>query len=493
MNVILSKLKEISFTVLPITLIVFIINFTLVSMSISVMTRFVIGTILVIIGLTLFLMGVDLGVTPFGDKTGNALAKKNSFWIVILSGLVLGFFISIAEPGLLVLGGQVQEITNSSVSASSIFIVVSIGLAFMISVGFIRVFYNLSLRKILFTVYGIIFILAFLVSEEFLGISFDASGATTGILAVPFILSLSTGVSKLKKDSIAGETDSFGLVALASSGAIVGVMLLNIFTPSYEFSKNLTVQALNDESIFRPYIDGFLNNFMEATISLGPLLVIYLALNSLHFKTENRENRKILTGFLMSYIGLILFLTGVNGGFMEVGLLIGEGLTRLETNIWIILISFVIGVITILAEPAVFVLTKQIEEITSGYVKRKVVSIFLSVGVGLAIVLSVLRILITDFKLWHILLVGYFISLLLTLFTPKLFIGIAFDAGGVATGPITATFILAFIQGLASVKESASLLIEGFGMIALVAMMPIITLQILGIIFKIKKKESANV
>lgn len=491
MNVIFDKLKEITFTVFPISIVVLLVNFLLVNMSYSVMMRFLIGTILVIFGLTLFLLGVDLGITPFGDKTGNALAKGNSLWIVLLAGLVLGFFISIAEPGLLVLGGQVSGVTNGSVSAASIFIVVSIGLAFMISVGFMRVFYNLSLRTFLFVIYGLIFVLTFFVSEEFLGISFDASGATTGILAVPFILALSTGISKLKKDSIAGETDSFGLVALASSGAIVGVMILDILTPSHEFSKNLTVDSINSESVIRPFIDGFLQNFQEASISLGPLLVIYLVLNALVFKTDARENRRILTGFLMSFIGLILFLIGVGGGFMEVGLLIGEGLTRLS-HFWLIVIAFAIGVITILAEPAVFVLTKQIEDITSGYVKRQAVSIFLSVGVGLAIVISVLRIIIPGLKLWHILLAGYFIALALTFFTPKLFVSIAFDAGGVATGPITATFILAFIQGASNVTDTSSLLIEGFGMISLVAMMPIITLQILGILFKMKKEAASE-
>lgn len=493
MNLLAEKLKEIASTVLPIAVIVFLVNFTLVPMATSVLIRFIIGTVLIIIGLTLFLLGVDLGITPFGTKTGNALAKKNSLLIVVIAGLILGFFISIAEPGLLVLGGQVQEVTQGSISAISIFVVVSIGMAVMISVGFLRVFYHIQLKNLLYVIYGIIFIMAFFVSEEFLGISFDASGATTGVLAVPFILALSTGISKLRKDSIAGEDDSFGLVALASSGAIIGVMVLDILTPNHKFADDLAISTTHSNKIIEPFLNIAWSHIVEAIVSLGPLLLIYMILNSIDFKLSKRENRKILTGFAFAFIGLMIFLIGVNGGFMEVGILIGEGLSTIDKDLWLVFISFFIGVVTILAEPAVYVLTRQIEDVTSGYVKRQAVSISLALGVGLAIAMSSIRIIIPTLKLWHILLPGYIISMILTRFAPNLFIGIAFDAGGVATGPMTATFILAFIQGAANVTDAASLLTEGFGMISLVAMMPIITLQILGIIFKIRTEgEKSN-
>lgn len=489
MNLIYEKLKEMTSTVLPITIIVMIINFTLVPLEMPVIARFIIASILIIIGLTIFLLGVDIGITPFGEKVGNAVARGNNIFIVILSGLVLGFFISIAEPGLLVLGSQVQSVTSGAISAITLFIVVSIGLAFMISVGFIRIFYNLSLRNILIAVYVVIFGLAIFSSEEFLGIAFDASGATTGVLAVPFILALSSGVSKLKKDSIAGETDSFGLVALASSGAIIGVLLLDLFTNSNEFSETLTSSVTQSNSIVGPFLQILPSQIMEALISLSPILVIYILMQIFIFKLGRRENRQIITGFIFAFIGLVIFLTAVNAGFMDVGTLIGEGLISIDRDVWLIIISFVIGVVTILAEPAVYVLTKQIEDVTSGYVKKNAVSICLALGVGIAISLSGLRILIPNLKLWHILLPGYILSIILSFITPKLFVGIAFDAGGVATGPMTATFILGFVQGAANISDTASLLIDGFGMIALVAMMPIITLQILGIIFKLKSKK----
>nr|WP_276939047.1 DUF1538 domain-containing protein [Helcococcus sueciensis] len=489
MNLIYEKLKEMTSTVLPITIIVMIINFTLIPLETPVIIRFILASILIIIGLTIFLLGVDIGITPFGEKVGNTVARGNNIFIVILSGLILGFFISIAEPGLLVLGGQVQAVTSGAISAITLFIVVSIGLAFMISVGFIRIFYNLSLRNILIVVYSVIFGLAIFSSEEFLGIAFDASGATTGVLAVPFILSLSTGVSKLKKDSIAGETDSFGLVSLASSGAIVGVLILDLLSGSNEFSESLSSSITQTNSILKPYIQTLPSQALEAFVSLSPILIIYILMQIFIFKLGKRENRKIITGFIFAFVGLVIFLTAVNAGFMDVGTIIGEKLIAIDKDFWLIIISFAIGVVTILAEPAVYVLTRQIEDVTSGYVKKRAVSICLALGVGIAISLSALRILIPSLKLWHILLPGYIISFILSFITPKLFVGIAFDAGGVATGPMTATFILGYIQGAANSSNTASLLIDGFGMIALVAMMPIITLQALGIIFKLKSKK----
>lgn len=495
MNLILDKLKEIISTVLPITLIVLLINFTLVSMGFPVLARFLIGTVLVIIGLTLFLIGVDIGITPFGDQVGEALTKSNKLWIVLLGGLILGFFISIAEPGLLVLGSQVENVTAGDISATSLFIVVSFGLAIMISAGFVRVFFNIQLKTILLLIYGVIFALAIFTSDEFLGIAFDASGATTGVLAVPFILALSKGISKLKKDSVASEEDSFGLVALASSGAIIGVMLLDIFTDQKSFSSDLALETTSTNAIFQPFIDLFPSQVSEAITSLLPLLVIYILLQIFVFKLDKRDNRQIITGFGFTFVGLIIFLWGVNGGFFEVGVLIGQGLVSKDSSLWLVAVAFLIGLVTILAEPAVFVLTRQIEDVTSGYVKKNVVSIFLSIGVGLAVAFSVIRIINPDLKLWYILLPGYIIALGLMKWTPNLFIGIAFDAGGTATGPMTATFILAFIQGAANANPQASLLTEGFGMISLVAMAPIVALQILGLLFKAKSskaKEAVN-
>ncbi|HHU20616.1 MAG TPA: DUF1538 domain-containing protein [Bacilli bacterium] len=488
MNIISTKFKEVLYSVLPITIIVLLLNFTLTPMSSAMVWKFVIGSVLIIIALTIFLLGVEIGVTPFGNITGKSLAQRNKLWIVLIAGLILGFFISIAEPGLLVLANQVNLVTSGKISGMTILIVVSIGLAIMIAIGFLRVFYNIPLYKTLFIIYILIFGLAMFTSREFLAISFDASGATTGILAVPFILSLAVGISKLKKDSKASEEDSFGLVALASSGAIISVMILDGLTNTDEFTAALEITISDQDAIFTPFIAAIPTYLVESVISILPLFVIFLFLQKVSFKLTKKDFRQILTGFAFTFIGLLIFLIAVNTGFMDVGTSVGTSLASMDNKLYFIIISFMLGVVIILAEPAVNVLTHQIEDITSGYVKRKAVLISLSVGVGLAVCLSAIRILVPNLQLWHYLLPGYVFGIGMMFFVPKLFVGIAFDAGGVATGPMTATFVLAFIQGAADTFEGADLMADGFGMIAMVAMFPIITLQILGMIFAIKSK-----
>lgn len=489
MNVIASKFKEVSFSVIPIIVLVLILNFTISPIETDLLVRFIIGAFLVVLGLVIFLLGVDIGITPLGNLTGISIAKTNRIWIVIIAGLILGFFISIAEPGLMVLADQVSLVTSGQISSTSILIVVSTGLSIMLAFGFLKIFYNVPLFKVLIILYSIIFILAFFTSKEFLAISFDSSGSTTGILAVPFILSFSVGISKLKKDSKAAEKDSFGLIAIASAGPIISVMLLDIFSENKGFSVSLSTEVTHSDSMLNSFIKIIPNYFKESFLSILPLLLILLFLQAVSFKMNRRELRKLLTGFVFAFIGLFLFLIGVNAGFMDVGKSIGINLIALDNKALIIIIGFILGFVTILAEPAVYVLTQQIETVTSGYIKKKVVLIPLAIGVGIAIALSVIRVLIPEINLWHYLLPGYIISIAMMFFIPKLFVGIAFDAGGVATGPVTATFILAFIQGAAFSFEGANLLVDGFGMIAMVAMVPIITLEILGLIYKIKLRK----
>ncbi|MBE0701399.1 MAG: DUF1538 domain-containing protein [Acholeplasmataceae bacterium] len=489
MNILTQKFKENLMAIIPITVIVLIVNLTLVPLETPVLVRFILGSLFVIIGLTVFLVGVDIGITPMGGLTGSALTKTNKLWIVIVSGLVLGFFISFAEPGLLVLSKQVDLVTSGQINNASILIVVSIGLAIMVALGFMRIIYNIPLYKILIILYVIIFILALFTTPEFLAIAFDASGATTGILAVPFILALSVGISAIKKDSKSSEKDSFGLVAIASTGAILSVMVLNLFSKTIDLTPGLDLSPSVSNEIFRPFIVIIPSILRDSFLALLPLLVVLLILQKVSFKLSKRALFKILKGFIYAFLGLLIFLVGVNAGFMEVGRKMGHTLALLDNKTYVILIGFILGVVTIVAEPAVFVLTHQIEDITSGYVPRKSVLIPLSIGVGFAVVLSIIRILVPAIQLWHYLLPGYLISLALTFIVPKLFVGIAFDAGGVATGPMTATFILAFTQGAADAFEGADLLIDGFGMIAMVALTPIITLQILGLFYKIRSRK----
>lgn len=492
MNLVTEKLREVLLSVLPITIIVLILHFTITPMERPLLLRFLIGAVLVIIGLSIFLAGVDIGITPIGNVMGSTLAKTNKVLIVIISGLILGFFISLAEPDLQILGAQVSFVTSGVVSKWLIVIIVSIGIAVMLSLGLGRILYNFPLYKLLTIIYGIILLLSIFISPEFLAISFDASGATTGALTVPFMLALALGVSHLKKDSKSSEKDSFGLVAIASSGAIIAVMIMSILSKTDKITATLEIDTEVSTSIILPFIKEIPKISFEIILALLPILIIFLIFQKNKFKLSKKAVRKILFGIFFTFIGLVIFLVGVNAGFMDLGTVLGHKVASLENKTYLIIVGFVLGFVTILAEPAVYVLTHQIEEVTSGYVKRKIVLFTLSIGVGFAVALSMIRIMIPEIQLWHYLLPGYIISILMSYYVPKLFVGMAFDSGGVASGPMTATFILAFAQGAADAIESADVLIDGFGMIAMVAMTPIIALQLLGFIFKIKSKKGGG-
>lgn len=485
LNILASKLKEVVYAVFPITAIVLILNFTLTPIDGLLIIRFLIGTVLIIIGLAVFLTGVDISITPIGNSLGSSIARSNRIWIVAAAGLVLGFFISIAEPDLHILAEQADFVTSGLISKLSIVIVVSIGVAVMLSLGLVRIVRNIPLYKVLTVLYFITLVLGLFTSPEFLAISFDASGATTGAMTVPFVLALAMGVSVLKKDSKASERDSFGLVAIASNGAIVAVMLMSIVSKTGKITGSLEYNERISQSVIEPFIQKAPTISAEVFLALLPMVLIFLLFKKRSFKMSKKAIRKIFTGLLFTFAGLVLFLVGVNAGFLQVGRAVGYSIASLNNKAYVVGAGFVFGFVTILAEPAVYVLTHQIEDVTSGYVRRKTVMVSLSIGVGVAVALSTLRILVPGIKLWHYLLPGYIISIVMSHIVPELFVGIAFDSGGVASGPMTATFILAFAQGAAQAVEGANVLVDGFGVIAMVALTPLIALQILGLVYKI--------
>ncbi len=489
MSLLYEKFKEVLYSVLPIVALVLLLHFTLTPLAASLLTRFLIGSAFVIFGLTIFLAGVDNGITPIGNSMGSTIARSNKLWFVAIAGLILGFAIAVAEPDLHILAVQVDAVTSGIISRVSIVVVVSLGIAILLAIGLVRILFSFPLYKMLAITYVVILILALFTSPEFLAIAFDASGATTGALTVPFMLALAMGTSRMKKDSKSAEKDSFGLVGIASSGAILGVLVMGVISPVKELTGILPNNGSDTESVFLPFLQKIPQISFEVLAAMTPIIIIYFISRHFQTKTSGRLHRKTLFGLLFTFIGLVIFLVGVNAGFMEVGATVGYKLAMLESKFFIILVAFVVGTVTVLAEPAVNVLTHQIEDVTSGYVKRKAVSMSLSLGVGLAVALSIVRILTPGLQLWHYLLPGYIIAIAMMFFVPKLFVGIAFDSGGVASGPMTATFILAFAQGAAEAIESASVMIDGFGVIAMVAMTPLIALQTLGLIFMVKSRK----
>ena len=485
MQVLYNKLKEVIMAVLPIVGIVVLLNFTITPLESEQLASFLLGAVLVISGLTLFLFGVDLGISPIGRYIGGAVVKKNSLWILAASGLILGFLISVAEPDLHILANQVDLATGGMLPKLQLVVMVSIGIAVMLTLGFIRIVYNISLKVILSLLYGLVLIGGILAPKELLAIAFDSSGATTGAMTVPFILALALGISALRKDSKSSEADSFGLVGISSVGAILAVMVMSIFSKGGISEAADHAASHGAATIFETLliISG------EVLLALAPIFLVFLIVYKTSLNISKRKFRNIVVGLVYTFLGLVMFLAGVNTGFMEVGRKVGFEAMLNGGGMVVIGIGFVLGLVTILAEPAVYILTHQIEEVTSGFIKRKSVMTALSLGVGLAVALSMARIVIGPLELWHILIPGYLIAIGLMFFVPELFVGIAFDSGGVASGPMTATFILAFAQGAASAAEGADVLADGFGVIALVAMTPLIALQILGFIFHVKSKK----
>jgi hypothetical protein len=489
LNILLKKLKEVSLSVLPITILVVILSFTIVPIGTEMFIRFLIGAMFVIIGLGVFLFGAHIGIGPIGNLMGETIAKTNKVHLVGILGFILGFFITIAEPDLQILARQINLASGGKLSSLLILIVVSIGVGIMVAIGLLRILYGKRLNKIFTLVYFIILILGVNVSEEFLAISVDASGATTGAMTTPFILALGYGVSQLKGGETS-EEDSFGMVGLASAGPIFAIMSMSIIKGLTDIQGEVEAFVPNT-GILSPYFKVFPQLLKESIITLFPLLILFLIFDKTKFKLNKKNKNTILKGLLYTYIGLTLFLVGVNAGFMEVGRVMGEGIAI--SHPWLLpVVGFLLGMVVVLAEPAVYVLTEQVEDVTAGHIKKRVILVALSLGIAFAVSMSMLRIMIPSLKLWHFLLPGFALGVFLSYKVPPIFVGIAFDSGGVASGPMTATFVLAFAQGAANAISTANVLIDGFGVIAMVAMTPLVAIQILGLIFKIKAKREGN-
>jgi len=457
------------------------------------MHAFLLGSALVIIGLTVFLFGIDQGLEPIGHDIGGALIHLKSYTIVTTICLVLGFFISYAEPDLHILARQVDSVTSGQLGHILLVVVVSIGIAVMMTLGMLRILKGVKLKYVFAAAYGLILILSFFSSFDLIAIAFDASGATTGAVTVPFMLALAGGISALKADSKSGEADSFGLVGISSAGAILGVLITGLIFGIGKLSGALPEQAINGSRLIDIYGSRILPTAWDALLSILPIVAGYILFQIFVLKQKSSMIIDISRGLVLTYLGLVIFLLGVNGGFMAVGTEIGIQLASMESKLPALLVALLLGLTTVLAEPAVHVLTHQVEDVTGGYVNRILVLVFMSVSVGLSIFMAALRILMPNLKLWMYLLPGFGIAVILSFFVPELFVGMAFDAGGVASGPMTATFSLAFVQGIADQVPTADLVADGFGMIAIVAMMPIVALEVLGALYQLQMRRASKV
>ncbi|MDD4679385.1 MAG: DUF1538 domain-containing protein, partial [Clostridia bacterium] len=437
MSLLQEKFKEVAQTLMPVVLLILLLSFTFVNVEADIIIRFTIGSIMLLLGLTIFLWGIDLAMNPIGEHMSAEIATSRKASKIAILSFFLGFLITVAELDLLVLGNQIENASGGTMNSSFIVYMVSIGVGFMISLGVFRLLRDKPSYRMFMTItYAIIFVLALFVAEEFLAISFDASGATTGALTTPFILAISLGLSKVKGGKNT-EENSFGLVGVMSSGPILAVMLISIITGQRNIHGE-AAQFVPAEGIIEPILNILPHILLESIVALLPISVLFFVYNFVKFKIDKEELAGIIKGLIFTLIGLILFLVGVNSGFMDMGRIIGMELAGM--NPWVLIgVAFVSGLIVVLVEPAVHVLGEQIEEVTGGHIPVKLIRMTLSIGVGTAIALSMVRILVPEVKLWYFLLPGFAIAILLSYRVDPIFVGIAFDAGGVASGPMTAT------------------------------------------------------
>ena len=400
MSELTDKLKEVLASVLPITLIVLILHFTISPLEKNMLYAFLVGSVLVIIGLTIFLFGISQGIEPIGHGVGNAITRNSCLAVVITVMLILGFFISYAEPDLHILAKQVDSVTSGQFDNILLVVVVSIGIGTMMTLGMLRILSNVRLKYVFAAAYGLIFVISLFSTSDFLAIAFDASGATTGAITVPFMLAMAAGFSAMKKDSRMSEADSFGLVGISSTGAILGVLITSLFIDNSKLVGILPETEISNATLWEIYSSKFLHIAWDSFVTLLPIIVTYIVFQIFFFKHKKNKVIDTVRGLVLTFVGLVIFLLGVNGGFMEVGAQLGIQLASMESKAPVLIVALLLGLTTVLSEPAVHVLTSQVEEITGGTVRRRLVLIFLSIAVGASIFMSALRILIPDIQLW---------------------------------------------------------------------------------------------
>ena len=472
-----EKIKEALVSALPVTLVVYILAFTpLVDLSAVELITFTVGAVLLILGIGLFNLGADLAMTPMGTHVGAGLSRQKKLWLLLAVCFVLGMLITIAEPDLQVLANQVSAVMNGTLLVYA----VGIGVGAFLIVAILRIVFRRRLGSILMLFYMLLFALALLLvtggNEKLLPLAFDSGGVTTGPITVPFIMALGVGISSVLGDRHSKE-NSFGLVALCSVGPILAVLMLGVFS-----TNDLSYQV-PDYTVGNDIAGAFLHTAghtcKEVAIALGLIVAFFLMCQLIFLRLPWRKLLRIAIGVFFTYVGLVIFLTGVNVGFMPIGYKLGVALADQPPAV-LIGFGLVIGVLVVLAEPAIHVLNSQVEEVTGGLVRKKSMMVGLCIGVGAAIALSMVRI-VFDFSLVYYIVPGYFISLALSLFVPPVYTAIAFDSGGVASGPMTSGFILPFAIGACVATQGAgAVLSDAFGVVALVAMAPLITIQLLG-------------
>ena len=478
-----SKLKESVTAVVPIVLIVLVLCFSITPLTPSILLSFLMGALMVIVGMMFFTLGAEMSMTPMGEKVGSKMTQSKNVLLIVSLSFLLGIMITISEPDLQVLATLVPSIPNMT-----IILAVAIGVGIFLVLALLRILYAVSLAKLLVLFYVAVFVLAIFVPADFRAVAFDSGGVTTGPMTVPFIMALGIGIAAIRSDRNAAD-DSFGLVALCSVGPILAVLILGlIFNPSEGgYSATQVPHVETTVELAQMFSHGLPEYMEEIAISLLPIVVFFGIFQVVSLKLSKRKLGKIVNGLAYTYIGLVLFLTGANVGFMPAGKYLGTVLASGNFRYFLVPIGALIGFFIVKAEPAVYVLNHQVEDLTDGRISAKAMGTALSLGVSASVALAMTRVL-TGIPVLYFLVPGYAIAIILSFIVPKIFTAIAFDSGGVASGPMTATFLLPLAQG-ACEAVGGNLVADAFGVVAMVAMTPLITIQIMGAIQMVKQKE----
>ena len=475
-----EKLLEALQAVLPIVAIVLVLCFTIAPVSPSILLCFLLGAVLIVVGIMFFTLGAEMSMTPMGERVGAVLTRSRKLPVILGVGFLLGFLITISEPDLQVLANQVPSIPNQTLIFS-----VAVGVGLFLTVAFLRMLLGVALPPLLVAFYGLVFVLAAFVPREFLAVAFDSGGVTTGPMTVPFIMALGVGVSAIRGDRHAAD-DSFGLVALCSVGPILAVLILGIAFRASDstYIPPVLPEVSDSVELWQLFHEGLPEYIKEIASSLLPIVVMFGVFQAVALRLDKRTLGRIAVGLAYTYVGLVLFLTGANVGFMPAGNYLGQVLTGQSYHWVIIPIGMLIGYFIVRAEPAVYVLNKQVEEVTDGAISAQAMGMALSAGVSISVGLAMVRVLTGISILWF-LIPGYAVAIGISFVVPKLFTAIAFDAGGVASGPMTATFLLPLAQG-ACVAVGGNIVTDAFGVVAMVAMTPLITVQLMGLAAQLK-------
>ena len=472
------KLKEAAVAVIPITALVLILNFALGGMPTLNLASFLVGAVLLIVGMALYTLGSSIFMEPAGEHIGAKVTATRKVWFILLVA------VTVAEPDLTVLATQIGSIPNIVLIAS-----VGAGVGVFMVIAVLRVLLKVRLNALLIALYAVVFVMAAFVAEGYVPLSFDSGGVTTGPITVPFILALGVGISGAVGGSHSQE-DSFGMVGICSVGPILAVIILGLV---YKSDAQAEVGALTAFGSFGDVLLTYLKTLPvyleEVGIALAPIFAVFLFFQFTMLRLPAKTLLRMIIGAVYTYIGLTLFLSGVNVGFMQAGTFIGGAVAGVSR--WLVIpIGAVIGSLIVLAEPAVHVLNRQVEQITGGAISRKNMLVVLVISMTVAVALSMLRV-ATGISIWWIIVPVYVIALALSFFVPKVFTAIAFDSGGVASGPMTATFLLPFAMG-ATAEIGGSIINDAFGTVAFVAMTPLVAVQVMGLVYKVKKTVSAR-